>query len=64
MIGYRDSGCPVKTNNPQVLATAYVKDGKTLISVASWDTQKCYVNLISNLKALRLVPSKVKLRIL
>ncbi len=62
MIGYWDSACPVKTNNPQVLATAYVRDGKTLVSIASWDTQKCSVNLIMNWKALGLDPSKVKLR--
>lgn len=62
MIGYWDSDCPVKTNNPQVLATAYVKDRKTLISVASWDTQKCYINLIMDWKALGLNPSKVRLR--
>ncbi len=62
MIGYWDSDCPVKTNNPQVLATAYVKEGKTLISVASWDTQKCSVNLIMDWKALGLDSSKAGLR--
>ena len=39
MIGYWDSACPVKTDHQDVLATAYVKQGKTLVSVASWAPQ-------------------------
>ena len=39
MMGYWESDVPVKTNNPKVKATAYVKEGKTLISVANWDTK-------------------------
>jgi hypothetical protein len=43
MFGYWTSECPVHTDNPEVLATAYVKKGKTLISLASWasDTVNC-----------------------
>lgn len=37
MYGYWVPDCPVKTDHPQVLATAYVRDdSKTLISLASW----------------------------
>ncbi|HSO88411.1 MAG TPA: glycoside hydrolase domain-containing protein [Draconibacterium sp.] len=36
MIGYWEKGCPVRTNNPDVLATVYQKEGKSLISVVSW----------------------------
>ena len=36
MIGYWDPACPVKTGRKDVLATAYVKQGKTLVAVASW----------------------------
>ncbi len=36
MIGYWDRRCPVKTDNPSVLATVYKKDGKTLIALADW----------------------------
>jgi len=43
MFGYWSSNCPVKTDNPVVLATAYVKAGATLLSLASWalDTVQC-----------------------
>ncbi|MFA5203254.1 MAG: glycoside hydrolase domain-containing protein [Lentisphaeria bacterium] len=37
MFGYWDPGCPVHTDHPQVLATAYVRRGKkTLVALASW----------------------------
>jgi hypothetical protein len=36
MIGYWDKNCPVKTDHDSVLATVYRKDGKSLISLASW----------------------------
>jgi hypothetical protein len=36
MIGYWSADCPVKTDNQNVLATAYVKKGRVLISLASW----------------------------
>ena len=36
MIGYWDPACPVTDRRNDVLATAYVKPGKTLVSLASW----------------------------
>ncbi|SDS92435.1 hypothetical protein SAMN05216490_2103 [Mucilaginibacter mallensis] len=36
MIGYWEKDCPVKTSNPKVLVTIYKKEGRSLISVASW----------------------------
>jgi hypothetical protein len=36
MIGYWSADCPVKTDHPSVLATAYIKEGRALVSVASW----------------------------
>lgn len=39
MFGYWDSRCPVKTDHPQVLATAYQKGHKALIAIASWAPQ-------------------------
>jgi hypothetical protein len=36
MIGYWTDNCPVRTSNPQVLATVYKKKGAALISIASW----------------------------
>ena len=47
MFGYWSANCPVKTDNPAVLATAYVKPGKALIAVASWasDTARCSLSV-------------------
>jgi hypothetical protein len=36
MLGYWDKSCPVRTGRGDVLATAYVKPGATLIALASW----------------------------
>jgi hypothetical protein len=36
MRGYWEKDCPVKTNRDDIKATVYQKDGKSLISVASW----------------------------
>ncbi len=36
MKGYWEKVCPVRTNNPKILATVYRKKGESLISVASW----------------------------
>lgn len=36
MKGYWSPSCPVKTENPDVLATAYVKKDTVLVSIASW----------------------------
>ena len=40
MLGYWSKRCPVKTDDDMVKATAYVREGKTLIAVASWTTDK------------------------
>lgn len=61
MIGYWDNLCPVETNNSNVLATAYVKKDKVLISVASWTQSKADVKLMINWKALGLSPEKVSI---
>ncbi len=36
MSGYWEKDCPVKTSNPHVLATVYLKEGKSLVSVGNW----------------------------
>jgi hypothetical protein len=36
MIGYWAPSCPVKTGSKDILATAYIKKDKVLISIASW----------------------------
>ena len=62
MIGYWVDSCPVKTDHKDVLATAYVKKGKVLISVASWAKGPVLSRLKIDWKALGLDPSKAKLR--
>jgi tetratricopeptide (TPR) repeat protein len=54
MIGFWVPGGPVKTSRPDVLATAYVRDGKTMIAVASWAPEKVDVRLMLDVKALAL----------
>jgi hypothetical protein len=58
MIGYWDRACPVETDHKEVLATAYVKKGKTLISLASWAKEPVRCRLQIDWKALRLDPQK------
>jgi len=58
MIGYWVPGCPVKTDNPNVICTVYKKDKKSLISIASWDKEKTEVKLAIDWKALGISPDK------
>lgn len=59
MFGYWSPHCPVKTDNPAVLATSYVKTGKVLVSLASWapDTAQCSLSV--NWSSLGLDTAKV-----
>ena len=57
MLGYWSPDCPVHTSDPNVLATAYVRDGKTLISIASWSKTKADVKLQIDWKSLHLDPT-------
>lgn len=61
MLGYWSPACPVHTDNPDVLATAYVRKGRTLISLASWSKEPVSVQLRIDWKALGLDPAKVRL---
>jgi hypothetical protein len=61
MIGYWDKHAVVSTSNAKVLATAYTKTGKTLISIASWDDQPTTITLNIDWKAIGLSPYKTKL---
>ncbi|MGH7237597.1 MAG: glycoside hydrolase domain-containing protein, partial [Candidatus Saccharimonadales bacterium] len=58
MIGYWVADNPVKTNNPDVLATIYKKRKTALVSIASWAGEDVNVKLLINWKALGIVPSK------
>lgn len=57
MIGYWVENNPVKTNNPQVLATVYKKKGKVLVSIASWAPTDVNIKLKINWKALGINPA-------
>ena len=58
MIGYWVDNNPVKTNNPEVLATIYKKTGKVLVSIASWAKDDANIKLAINWKALGIDPAK------
>jgi hypothetical protein len=62
MLGYWSPNCPVKTSDPNVLATAYVRNGKTLISLASWAPKAVTCKLSIDWKALGLNPDKVSIQ--
>ena len=61
MIGYWDPDCPVKTSDPEVKATAYVKDDATLVSIGNFSGKDKTVLLDIDWKALGLDPSNANL---
>jgi hypothetical protein len=62
MVGYWSPSCPVKTDNPDVLATAYIKKDSVLISIASWAEDSVLCNLNIDWEALGMDPENVQLR--
>ncbi len=58
MIGYWVENNPVKTNNPDVLATIYKKDHSALVSIASWAKDDVNIKLQIDWKALGIDPAK------
>ncbi|MEG1749089.1 MAG: DUF6067 family protein [Tannerellaceae bacterium] len=62
MLGYWDENSPNSVSHPNVKATAYVKPGKVLISLANFDNKDQLVRLSFNWKALGLDPTKVELK--
>ncbi|MBI5008943.1 MAG: hypothetical protein HZB98_04710, partial [Bacteroidia bacterium] len=58
MKGYWEKDCPVKTDRSDIKATIYQKDGKSLISVASWADGNVNVRLQFDWKSLGLDPAK------
>ncbi|KLT66093.1 glycoside hydrolase domain-containing protein [Pedobacter sp. BMA] len=61
MIGYWSDNCPVKTDNPKVLATVYKQKNKTMVALASWDEADTKVNLTIDWGKLGLDAAKVKI---
>ena len=62
MVGYWVPRAPVTTDHPDVLATSYVADGKTMVSVASWAEDTVDVALTINWQALGIDPSSATIR--
>jgi hypothetical protein len=58
MIGYWVDDNPVKTNNPEVLATIYKKDKSVLVAIASWAEADTAIHLQIDWKTLGIDPAK------
>jgi hypothetical protein len=61
MFGYWSSRCPVKTDHTNVLATAYVGQMRSLVSLASWAPEDVKVRLTLDWTALGLDPASATL---
>jgi hypothetical protein len=61
MTGFWDDRCPAQTGRKDVLATAYVKNRKALIAVASWATNSVTVRLQINGAAIGFDPASMNL---
>jgi hypothetical protein len=61
MIGFWSPACPVKTDHPDVPATVYVNEGRTLVSVASWADGDVDCRLSIDWHALGLDPAKARI---
>ena len=61
MLGYWDDKTVVSTSNKEVLATAYLKNKKMLISVASWANEKVDITLNIDFKRAGLNPDKIQI---
>jgi len=61
MRGYWDPACPVRSGQEDVLATAYVQPGRTLIAMASWARKIARPRLTIDWQVLGLDPAKAHL---
>jgi len=61
MFGYWSERCPIKTTHPKILASAYVKEDRVLIAVASWAKKKETIRLNIDWQALGIDPEKAGL---
>jgi hypothetical protein len=61
MLGYWNPKCPIKTDNPDVLVTAYVKTDKILLAVASWSENPVDIQLIIDWQSIGLDPKTAAL---
>ena len=61
MAGYWDPCCPVRTSDPEVEATAYLKDGKALVSIGNFSVKDKNVRLSIDWEALGMDPAKARI---
>jgi len=61
MIGFWVPANPVKPGREDVLATVYVRDGRTMIALASWAKEAVDVRLAVDWRALGLDPARARL---
>lgn len=61
MIGFWVDARPVKTDRADVLATSYVREGRTLVALASWAAEKVDARLAIDWKALGLDPARARI---
>ncbi|MDH5589254.1 MAG: DUF6067 family protein [Gemmatimonadota bacterium] len=57
MLGYWLDDAPVRTGNPEIVATTYVREGRTLIALASWSDADEVVSLDVDWDALGVSPA-------
>lgn len=63
MIGYWSDNCPVKTDNPAVLATVYKKEHSAMVSIASWADADVDVKLLIDWQKLGMDAAKASITI-
>jgi hypothetical protein len=61
MIGFWVPANPVKTGREDILATAFVREGRTMIALASWAKDPVEIRLSLDWTALGLDPTKVRI---
>ncbi|NSW79118.1 MAG: hypothetical protein HPY54_08805 [Chthonomonadetes bacterium] len=61
MLGYWREHCPVRTDHPDVLATVYRREGRSLIALASWAKQDVQVRLQVDWNALGIRPERCRI---
>ena len=61
MVGYWDPDCPVAISDPEVKATAYVKEDSVLVSIGNFSDRDKNVTLNIDWKAIEMDPAKAKI---
>lgn len=61
MIGWWEKDAPIRSKTPGVLATAYVREGRTLLALASWNPEPVDTELEIDWQTLGLDPERTTL---